>query len=71
MKVEIYFFNKYKTVVDDANKAYIDRGFLKVIDIRDNVHCYNCCDIQRYYLIHEPGGDLLAAIRRASQNVNN
>lgn len=68
MNIEIYFYNKSKPVVSSINKAYIDRGFLKVIDTVDNIHCYNCNDIQHYHLLHEPGGDLLAAIRRASQN---
>lgn len=68
MKIEIYFFNKYKTVKAPISKAYVDRGFLKVIDMDDNVHCYNCSDIQHYHILHEPGGDLLSAIRRASQS---
>lgn len=59
MKIEIYFYNNYKTVKEAINKAYIDRGFLKVIDVR------------HYHILHDPNGDLLAAIRRASQNVNN
>ena len=68
MKIEICFDKNCKLIKSPIKKAYVDRGFLKVIDMDDNVHCYNCNSIQHYHILHEPGGDLLNAIKWASQN---
>ena len=71
MKISIAFNNNYKNIniVKEVLSAYVRDGFLKVLDLDKNLHCYNIDVITAYHIEFDTNGcqELLHNISKAAK----